>query len=75
MDHGIYETKCLGCGQVHCICDIHKAAKEINDRKQMITFVALKALCDRYDEEHGSYPEHEYEGESVYSFIMGHVDQ
>jgi hypothetical protein len=31
----------------------------------------LKALCLRFDREYGGYPEHEYEGLSVYEFALG----
>lgn len=30
----------------------------------------LRALCIAYDNEHKAYPEHEYEGLSVFDFFM-----
>ena len=41
------------------------------------TFEAkLRALCIAYDNEHEAYPEHEYEGLSVFDFfVMNGIDE
>lgn len=39
-----------------------------------ITIEQLKNLIMKYDRHHGEYPEHSYEGLSVYNFICQELD-
>jgi hypothetical protein len=41
----------------------------------VFTLEELKRLCEEYDKAMGNYPEHEYEGDAVYSWIEWFVDK
>jgi hypothetical protein len=69
------------CGKTmeEALSNFRKAAEcrgkgeTMNDR--VITLEQIKGLCEKYDEEHGNFPENEYEGQAVFDWIewcLGH---
>ena len=46
-----------------------KEEKEAEEIVHTINLDALKALCTRYDNKTGEYPEHEHEGAAVLAFF------
>ena len=42
-------------------------------RKVNMTMRKLKTLCDAYDSVNGKWPESEWEGKSVYEFIVNQI--
>lgn len=46
-----------------------KDEKEAKDIVNAMNSDVLKALCTRYDNKAGSYPEHEHDGAAVFAFF------
>lgn len=42
----------------------------IYEAPTLLSLEDIKSLCIQYDKEEGSYPENEWEGKSVYNFIV-----
>lgn len=55
---------CIGYG-AQAKKEEEEAVKIVNE----ISYDALKALCKRYDNKSGDYPEHEFEGAAVLAFF------
>lgn len=58
----------LGSSSNLAICYINLGDLNM-DRLVYVDLDIIKLLCWAYDEEHDSYPESPYEGESVYEWI------
>ena len=43
--------------------------------ERTFTLADLKRMCSEFDESEGSYPEHEYEGEAFYSWVLWKIAQ
>lgn len=48
---------------------VKKEEEEAKDIVKGIGPDALEALCARYDNKTGSYPEHEWEGDAIFEFF------
>ena len=49
-----------------------QAKKEEAEAEEIVNGIdpiALEALCTRYDNKTGSYPEHEWEGDAIFEFF------
>ena len=45
------------------------------DKNSTLTIKQLEEYCELYDSHNGSFPEHMYEGDSVYSFIIEQIEK